>query len=394
MRQSWPTRLRTKRSPLRCDTNMSACKNVLCVALMFGQTVVAAQDKTLLGAAPPGADCGRSETRGVTVSGRVHDTMSRLPIRGATVEVSFARPLSTGLQVRAVESGVGGSFVFCNLPTDITSLFLRAVSDGVSSGQVPVALANESKDSVLLYVGAAHHRTIAGDSNRVASGNFAITGVVRFPSGSPVAGATVQVLGSDATAITSDSGTFVLRGAPGGSQVVEVRRIGLEPTWLVRNIGVARSTFAVEIADSPVVLPGVSVTANADMAGFEARRRGAIRGHFMGVEELARRDRNTSLSALLQDVQGVRRVCGPRGCTLLMERMASAMTGTGKEFCQPFLYVNGMRDRTSEDGDFDFLHADDIASIEVYSREAHVPAEFIALAVQKPCGVIVVWRKR
>ena len=68
------------------------------------------------------------------------------------------------------------------------------------------------------------------------------------------------------------------------------------------------------------------------------------------------------------------------------------MTTSGKETCFPHVYVDGVRDRIAQT-DLDMLRAGDIAAIEVYTREAQLPAEFISLADRQPCGVIAVWRK-
>jgi hypothetical protein len=130
-----------------------------------------------------------------------------------------------------------------------------------------------------------------------------------------------------------------------------------------------------------------------DLAGFESRVRSSpLAAYFLKPDEMARRGRDMPLSALVDEFPGVNKVCRGGFCTIQMRRMSSTMTSSGMQNCAPLIYVDGMRDRFVE-SDPDVLRAGKIAAIEVYPREANLPAEFTPLA-SRPCGVIVVWTRK
>ena len=152
--------------------------------------------------------------------------------------------------------------------------------------------------------------------------------------------------------------------------------------------------MSIQLDENAVVLETVAVVANRNLAGFESRRRTSpVAAHFLTPEELGRRNRDMPLSSLVDGLPGVRKQCAGGHCSVQMRRMSSVMNSTGMENCSPFIYVDGSRDRIAET-DVDMIRAGQVAAIEVYTREAQVPAEFTTLAARRPCGVIAIWTRR
>jgi hypothetical protein len=347
------------------------------------------------------AFCGREVPSDWLLLGRVFDTATRAPRVGASVFVyrspangAWSRSLSVA--IAEVTTGESGVFALCGVNKETEPLAFQVSFGGSSTGRIPVPTANSPFRHVSLYVGGSQRATDeAAQATVVWLGAYAVSGIVLDSLRSPIAGAVVQVSESRSQDVTDGHGRFALTRVPGGSQTVEVRRVGFAPAVAIVHVGVQESDVSIQMTKASVILPKIAVTSARDLTGFEVRRRtGAVAGHFLGTTEIQRRSPDTPLSGLLTGIQGVRRVCMRGQCSLEMRRSSSTLTSSGLESCRPFLFVDGRRERIPEaDGDFDFLRARQIEAIEVYTREVQVPAQFIPLAARHPCGVIVVWTK-
>lgn len=331
--------------------------------------------------------CEPSSVQGRSVVyGRAMDVsrraMSNVSVR-ARVESSVRRPGEDSAE-SSVMTDADGAFRFCDLTSG--TVVVEASRDAAGTGRLPLVLPPDDFTHLVLVLDEGSSST-ARPTNR-------LNGIVTDVSGSPVPGASASLVGVNRRAGSDNEGRFALADLPGGTHSLMVRKPGFSPANVLVHITRSDTVpVRVTLAPLPVALDAVVVSANAATSEFLARRRrSAVGGHFLDGTRIGLYHETVGLMTLVADVPGVRKVCYLRGCTLAMQRMASTMTVTGRETCSPHLFVDGVRDRIVET-DYDMLRASDIAAIEVYSREAQLPAEFIALGDMSPCGAIVVWTK-
>lgn len=331
--------------------------------------------------------CGPSSIQGRSVVyGRALDA-SRRPLSNvsvrARVESSARRPGEDNAESR-VTTDEDGAFRFCDLTAG--TVVVEASRDAARTGRLPLVLPPDDFTHVVLVLDEG--------SSSTARPTYRLSGIVTDASGSPVPGASASLVGVNRRAGSDNEGRFALADLPGGTHSLMVRKPGFTPANMLVHVTRSDSIpVLVTLAPLPVVLDAVVVSTNAATSEFlNRRRRSAVAGHFLDGERIGLYHETAGLTTLVADVPGVRKVCGMGGCFLQMQRMASTMTATGREACRPHLFVDGVRDRIVET-DFEMLRAADIAAIEVYSREAQLPAEFIALADRSPCGAIAVWTK-
>ena len=90
-----------------------------------------------------------------------------------------------------------------------------------------------------------------------------VTGrVTDSASGAGLGGASVRVMGTKLSAVTSDSGNFTLRDVPAGDQVLSAKLFGYKPAErTVTVVDSQRTTVRIALASVPTVLSGVVTTA-------------------------------------------------------------------------------------------------------------------------------------
>src|SRR5439155_208672 len=155
----------------------------------------------------------RSGNRTGTVVGVVHNAADGKSMAATTISAHWTTyDIGVGASgvrsaQRAVEakSDATGHVLLCGLPTDV-ALVLRGQADGGSVGMLVVDLAGRAfgRANIELAVGP-----ITGS----------VRGVVRNSNGSLVPGATVAVVGTDATAQTDQYGRFSLDSVTVGSRI-------------------------------------------------------------------------------------------------------------------------------------------------------------------------------
>ena len=335
--------------------------------------------------------CGGGSQHGTAVvAGRVYGLQGE-PSDSAEIEFRRLSAIAgdTTLDSTTTIRPQSGVFVFCALPASSTIL-LRASRSNLSTGTVRVSAPEVGFTYVPLFLGESRL-----DSEGRKVGTRRMVGVIRSAVGQPISGASAQIAGTQRSATSDSGGRFSLTNLPGGTQTLELRRIGYSPKqWIVHLTPFDSARLAFELEESPAVLEAVAVTAARSLAGFESRRRTSpVAAHFFPPSELQLRGRDQPLSSIVDGLPGVRKVCGGGICSIQMRRMSSTMTRTGMETCTPSIYVDGSRDRVVE-SDVDILRAGTIAAIEVYTRESQLPAEFTTMGNRRPCGVIVVWLRK
>ena len=378
-------------APRRVDVRVSQQRVDLATPSV--QTVIAS-------ICPAGA---ASDSTGLLI-GHVRSTEEQGPVAGASVLVEWGETVIDALGLRdrtrqvTSQSAEPGWFAICGLPSDAV-LQARASAATDSSGFVEIEVPANGLRHVTFFVGGASlvtlpaTDTIPGQTATPETawrGRARLSGVVLDHSAKPVVGAHAIVWGTKLDATTNERGAFMLEGLPGGTQTLEIRVIGYVPVTRTVHLAESRpATIEVQLDKSAQILSTVTIRGemvfSRKLAEFNRRRRSG-HGVYRTSEEIARRGRNTRLSALLQDVFGVR--VDRRGAQSIVLMRRGATMGIGNAYCVPSLYVDGMNDLVR---DYDAYFADEIAGIEVYPRESMRPFEFID--PQNPCGSVAIWTR-
>ncbi len=222
--------------------------------------------------------------------------------------------------------------------------------------------------------------------DRAVTRTFA--GVVVDSSGTPVRGASVEVIPELAQARTDSLGRFAITGMPASRHLVRVRRVGYPPLFLSIDLSdnVSRSARIVMRQFAGQNLGLVVVRANRPvgrMSGFmqRAEKRSGW-GTIFTAEEIAKRN-PINTSDLFRTTAGVRVAQDRFGRGVLL----------GRGGCIMALYINGFSTpQQSGVGIDDMVSALDLAGAEIYNSMAGVPTE-LTLGPPNQCGTVAVWTR-
>ena len=326
-----------------------------------------------------------------TVVGVVHNAADGKPMAAATISAHWTTydigVGATGVRSaqRAVEakSDASGHVLLCGLPTDV-ALVLRGQTDGGSVGMLIVDLAGRAfgRANIELAVGP-----ITGS----------VRGVVRNSNGSLVPGATVAVVGTDATAQTDQYGRFSLDSVTVGSRILEARALGYQ-------MGRAQTTVRqgagkqvdILVGDSVAVLEPVTVEGQYEPylahVGF-MRRSHTAQGHFLDTTAIAKSGA-LRFEELFRMVPGVQ--LRPNGTGMLVELQRGQGEISNRElgsYCPPMYFIDAvyyplppLQTQSVP------VVPSEILGIEVYSNLFSAPPQFQRRG--SGCGVILIWTKR
>jgi hypothetical protein len=212
-----------------------------------------------------------------------------------------------------------------------------------------------------------------------------VQGRVTDPTGKPIAGAELSVAGAAATATTSDSGTYSLRGLPSGTQALQVRKLTYSPVQVTVDLSARAPQHAdVKLMPAPPTLTPVQVEGKREKGlrnvGFTQRQKSGL-GRYLTEDQIAEKlptvmtDIFTTVPGLMVDYStGQPQLKGSRGAG------GSCLT----------YVIDGVP--TPMQGDFnDYMHPDEVAAVEVY-QSSEAPAQFQASG-QSDCAVVVIWTK-
>lgn len=322
--------------------------------------------------------------------GRVRDADTDAPLGSGTVVLTWT-DLQIGdrgleYQRRRVPTHTtdDGWYMFCGVPTD-TELLARAEHGADSSGFIEVRVPPRGLLKQDFLIGTAELVAIAPDSDGVSPrtvhrGPARLTGRVRSPTGSPLAGARLLLWGSGVEVEANDRGEFAMADLPTGTHSLEARQIGYAPRTVAVNLS-GRTPASVDIVlERAEVLEPVHVFGKASprrsLSGFlERRERGGF-GRFLTREEIER-VRAFRTSDVFRHMPGVSVV--PTGS------FGSAITMRGG--CTPVVYVDGMKLMGGHEELDRVLQPSDIAGVEVYTGLAGAPPQFDG----NGCGTVVIW---
>lgn len=293
--------------------------------------------------------------------------------------------------------GDGGAFAMCQVP-DAVSLQLRAAEGADTSGAVPMRLSSGSVRHVAFAVGRAWRADVQRPDGSVGlawRGPTRLRGIVTNPSGEPMPGVRVEVLGTERPALTNAQGSYVLDSLPEGTQVLEVRAIGYEPLRPVVHLaGGGPLTADVQMLYRAVTLGEVKVFGSYErnLELFDQRRRTSASGYYLRPEEVARRPPGAVMAQLLQEMPRTLVNCRtPAQCFVTMYNGragegSASVPGSSREQCVPSLYVDGILQLAP---DYNFLTVSQIAAVEVYPGANFRPIEF--MDPRNNCGSVVFW---
>ena len=332
--------------------------------------------------------------------GSVRATGNQRSLEGATVTVEWREFLLEGTRIHerprrgTIRTTGPGWFAFCGLPSDAV-VHARAALGPDSSGYVEVQVPAGDMRYQLFHIGGASQVTVAQDDSlaplglpamparTTLRGDARLTGRVLDPEGRPVSNAHVLVWGTTADVTTNERGAFTLEGLPGGTHSLEIRAIGYVPVTRVVHLAASRpATIDIRLDKAAVILATETVRGTVlysrKLEEFERRRRSGF-GKYLTPEDIERRP-HARLGQLLQGMLGVY-VAQRAGRTTV------AMRDRVGTYCVPSLYVDGQRDPGF---DFDHLFGDDIAAVEVYTRDTERPPSYTD---PNRCGTVLVWTR-
>ena len=323
-----------------------------------------------------------------TVVGVVHNAADGKPMAAATISAHWTSYDIGNGAVRSAQRSVAaksdgsGHVLLCGLPTDV-ALVLRGQGEGGSAGMLVIDLA-----------GRAFARADLALALSPVTGS--VNGVVRNRNGSLVPGATIVVVGTDASARADQFGRFSL-AVTVGSRILEARAVGYQ-------IGRAQTTVReaagqqvdIIVGDSVTVLEPVTVEAEYEPylkhVGFTQRSHTA-QGHFLDTAAIARSGA-LRFEELFRMVPGVQ--LRPSGTGMLVE----LQRGQGEinspslgNYCPPMYFIDGvyyplppLQTQSVP------VVPSEILGIEVYSNLFGAPPQFQRRG--SGCGVILIWTKR
>ncbi len=349
------------------------------------------------------------------VRGRLRDAeQGRRPVRG-TVRVQWLELALTSagtertVPTLEVDTDADGIFTLCGVPLDGV-LRVRGWSGADSSGAAELTVPEDGLLLRDLYVGRVRHASIAApldtaspdvgsrdSTKRVAAdtskdsaidvlrGDGQLRGKAMQAQGPPLDNVRLSVWGTGLESASTASGVFVLSDLPTGTHTLDARAIGYLPqTRVVDVIRDDSTTLVVSFErltrmDTLRIRAAVNGVRSRSLAEFDARRKSAASGTFLGPEDLLERPplRTTDIFG---NMAGVRVIPSGSGYRVRMR-------GTGRELCQPSLFIDGAPVVDTDDLEF-VMAADFVRAVEVYPSAMTAPAQFTG---RSTCGVIVFW---
>jgi Carboxypeptidase regulatory-like domain/TonB-dependent Receptor Plug Domain len=229
----------------------------------------------------------------------------------------------------------------------------------------------------------------AGSRGALAQGGASTTrgmmdGIVTDTTFTPIAGATISLIGSRVSATTGANGRFRITALPAGEYVVVARRLGYASASATLHLDggdTLRPSFSLHrVTPELGTVRASAVRATTRLGEFEERRARKV-GHFLTEDEIDRRN-PISIADMLRSVLSVQiEERGPARKAFSMRSVAH---------CPFQIFVDGLI--FSDSGTLTNAPSPkEIAGVEIYSGPATVPLEYKRHDTM--CGVILIWTK-
>ena len=239
----------------------------------------------------------------------------------------------------------------------------------------------------------AQEQTQAGAERPAASRapGTVIGRVVDDGTGAPVMDVALQLDGpAERTALSGREGAFRIRDLAPGVYELRVSHIAYgEATRLVNVPPGETVELDVRMVPRAIALDSIVVRAEIqdrflERGGDYQRKRAAVRGTFMEGDDLPPVSR---VSTMLSQAPFVELRTGRSA----FERVVTIRRG-GRE-CVPDVFIDGRPVPLAEGRIDELVFPGDVRAIEFYYG-LNTPAEFILHPRMRPCGAVVIWRKR
>jgi hypothetical protein len=213
-----------------------------------------------------------------------------------------------------------GEYRICGVPLGARGT-IRAEQGSRATGEVPAEVATRPLAIVPLHL---PHPREANSPGAVVSGR------VVDSHGAPVPGVDV-IFDSTARTLTTDSGTFTLRGLASGSRTLELRKVGFQAIDVAVELSTSKpASMHVILNQAPPTLARVDITASRqkalDRAGFTARQRSSA-GTFLSAQDIDSRSPVT-FSDLARTISGLR-VTTRNGQLVVTQPVGESYRGSG-----------------------------------------------------------------
>jgi hypothetical protein len=333
----------------------------------------------------------RQRGPGVMV-GFVRDPDTNGPAIGSKVSLVFITTDIIGRKqpptVREPMVDSTGAYRICGLPADMSGK-VQVFRNGVSSGEVPIAMTNGialRAFSIVAHQAVAEIKNDSGKIKRVAQGSARVTGKVVDKLGKPLGGARVALQGGGTVTISRPNGDFTLDSLPSGTQSIEVRKLGYSATDKAVELSSAEPAHTtITMEDFVPVLATMRVEAAQDKAlsdlGYTQRKQMGM-GYFMDGNMINHETMN--FSDVMRTAPGLKVSPTGDGRTYVITDSRNATGG-----CVNYV-VDGAPWQTMSAGDIDqFVRPNEIVAVEVY-HGSQTPPQFTQPG-QSSCATIVVW---
>jgi len=324
------------------------------------------------------------------VIGHVTDPETLAPVAGADVSIAWTQiEVSKQIGVRRTprvlrDSTDGeGAFKICGLPSDMQAT-LQARKGRSVTAEVPIALGQLETE---LF---ARTLLLSKADSGAKTGNAAVSGKVVLEGAPSNAGTRVELMGTDAIAMTNENGEFTMRNLPSGSHVLLARHLGFGAETVPVDLSSREpKQVKIKLPKYVAMMDPVVVTArrqaSLDKVGFSQRQKSG-QGYYLGPDQLQSIHANY-LTDILRRVPSLRIVSSPTGDVVTSSR---GVTSFGSAPCVQY-YLDDMPWMSATPGDINqFVNGNEVVAVEVYAGPG-APAQYTR--GMQDCTTVVLWTK-
>ena len=324
------------------------------------------------------------------VIGHVTDPESLAPVAGADVSIAWTQiEVSKEIGFRKTprvlrdSTDAQGAFKICSLPSDMQAT-LQARKGRSVTAEVPITLGRQETE---LF---ARTLLLSKADSGAKTGNASVSGKVVLEGAPSNSGTRVQLMGTDAIAMTNEKGEFTMRNLPSGSHVLLARHLGFGAETVPVDLSSREpKQVAIKLPKYVAMLDPVVVTArrqaSLDKVGFTQRQRSG-QGYYLGPDQLQSIHANY-LTDILRRVPSLKIVSTPTGDVVTSSRGVSSF---GSDPCVQY-YLDDMPWMSATPGDINqFVNGNEVVAVEVYAGPG-VPAQYTR--GMQDCTTVVLWTK-
>jgi hypothetical protein len=324
------------------------------------------------------------------VIGYVKDPETLQPVAGAEVsivwtEIDVSKQAGVRRMPRLLHDTTDkyGAFSICGLPNSMQAT-LQARRGGSVTAEVPITVGDAEQELSVRTL------LLSRADSGAKIGNATVSGRVMLEGSPTNAGSRVEVVGTDAFALTNEKGEFTLRNLPSGSQVLLARHIGFGAETVPVDLSSREpKQVSIKLPKFVAIIDPVTVTARRqaglDKVGFTQRKK-AGSGYYLDEAQIQRLHPNY-ITDILRNVPGLRVSYSPEGDVVSSTRAATSLMNAG---CVQY-YVDGTPWLSTQPGDVNsFVNGSEVVGVEVY-QGPNTPAQY-ARSMQD-CTTIVLWTK-